>query len=149
MQLRKIMPTTWLLISIVGMIAFHFFAPAMTILSSLWRLFGIIPLVFGIVINLIADNGFKKSQTTVKPFEESTALITSEAFQISRNPMYLGFIFILFGVAILLGSLSPYLIIPVFVILIDRVFISIEEKMLADQFGAEWETYKNKTRRWL
>jgi protein-S-isoprenylcysteine O-methyltransferase Ste14 len=143
------MPTTWLLISIAVMIIFHFLAPAMIILRSIWRLIGILPLIFGLVINLLADNDFKKAQTTVKPFEEPTVLITSDAFQFSRNPMYLGFIFIMLGIAILLGSLSPYLVFLVFVILIDRVFINVEEQMLADKFGVEWEAYKNRTRRWL
>ena len=49
--------------------------------------------------------------------------------------MYLGFVLILLGIAVLLGSLTPWLVIPIFVILIDRVFIQTEERMLAEQFG--------------
>ncbi len=149
MNIKNIMPTSWLLISIIIMIVFHLLAPAMTIISSLWRLLGIIPIVIGLVVNLMADKEFHLAKTTVKPFEESSALITRAAFSFSRNPMYLGFTLILLGIAILLGSLSPYIVIPIFVILLDRVFISEEELMLADKFGAEWEIYKQKTRRWM
>jgi protein-S-isoprenylcysteine O-methyltransferase Ste14 len=63
--------------------------------------------------------------------------------------MYLGFVLILLGVALLLGSLTPWLVIPIFAILIDRVFIQVEERMLAEQFGQDWSTYKAGARRWL
>jgi protein-S-isoprenylcysteine O-methyltransferase Ste14 len=53
------------------------------------------------------------------------------------------------GIAMLLRSLFPYLVVAVFVLLIDRVFIRVEEKMLADQLGGQWETYQKKTRRWI
>ena len=149
MNIKKIMPTSWLLISITIMIVFHLLAPAMPIIPSLWRLIGIIPLAIGVVVNLMADKEFHLAKTTVKPFEESSTLITSAAFSVSRNPMYLGFVLILLGIAILLGSLSPYMVIPIFVVFIDRVFISEEEQMLADKFGTEWDLYKQKTRRWI
>jgi len=100
-------------------------------------------------MNLIADKAFHQVQTTIKPFEESSTLVMDGVFQISRNPMYLGFVFILTGIAILLRSLSPYLMIPAFAFLIDRTYIKAEEGMLAEKFGATWEAYKAKTRRWL
>jgi protein-S-isoprenylcysteine O-methyltransferase Ste14 len=41
-------------------------------------------------------------------------------FRLSRNPMYLGFALVLMGVAILLGSLTPWFIVPIFILLIDN-----------------------------
>jgi protein-S-isoprenylcysteine O-methyltransferase Ste14 len=98
---------------------------------------------------MIADDLFRKLHTTVKPFEESAVLVTSGPYRLSRNPMYLGFVLILTGTAILLGSLTPFLVIPVYAALIDRVFIQAEERMLARKFGAEWQTYRGETRRWI
>jgi len=63
--------------------------------------------------------------------------------------MYLGFMLILAGVAILIGSLTPWAIIVIFPILMDRHFIEIEEHMLAERFGQTWQEYKRRTRRWL
>ena len=63
--------------------------------------------------------------------------------------MYLGMALILTGIALLLRSLSPFLIIILFAILIDRTYIKVEERMLAEKFGTRWEAYKAKTRRWL
>ena len=149
MKTTRMMPTTYLLIAILAMLAIHFLVPAAIIIPPLWNLLGIIPLTVGVMINLMADGAFHKAHTTVKPFEESLALVTDGVFRMSRNPMYLGFALILIGIAILLRSLSPYVIILVFVIWIQRMFITVEERMLAEKFGEEWQAYKQSTRRWL
>ena len=119
------------------------------IIPPLWNLLGMIPLALGVVVNLIADQAFHKANTTVKPFKESTALITEGAFRISRNPMYLGFVLVLIGIAVLMRSLTPYVIVLIFAILMDRMYIREEERMLAEEFGTAWEQYKRNVRRWL
>lgn len=146
---KKLLPPTYLLIAILVMIALHWLVPLSQIVPGLWRLTGLMPLAAGISLNIAADRAFQWAGTTVKPFEASTTLITTGVFRISRHPMYLGFVLILLGIAVLLGSLTPWLVIPIFVILIDRVFIQTEERMLAEQFGQSWSTYTTGTRRWL
>jgi protein-S-isoprenylcysteine O-methyltransferase Ste14 len=84
----------------------------------------------------------------VKPFQDSTCLITGGMFSYSRNPMYLGFVSILIGIATLFGSLSPCFVVPLFVILMDRIFIQVEEHMLEVQFGLSWLEYKAKVGCW-
>ena len=56
----------------------------------------------GLTPNLLADRAFKKRDPTVKPFEESTALLTTGVFRVSRNPMYLGF-----GLILVEGETMP------------------------------------------
>ena len=114
-----------------------------------WNLLGIIPVIIGAVLNLMADRAFKINKTTVKPFEESSSLITTGVFKISRNPMYLGMALVLSGVCIFLGSITPYIIVVLFIMLVQTIFITGEEKMLADTFGDAWLEYKKKTRSWL
>jgi protein-S-isoprenylcysteine O-methyltransferase Ste14 len=149
MKLNKIMPPTWLLIAIIIMLTLHLLFPVSLMIPRLWSLLGLIPMFLGVTINLSADKAFHLAHTTVKPFEESSVLVTDGVFQISRNPMYLGFVMVLLGIAVLLRSLSPYLIIFAFVFLIDRTYIRVEEEMLAEKFGAAWEQYKSRTRRWM
>jgi protein-S-isoprenylcysteine O-methyltransferase Ste14 len=149
MKASKIMPMTYLLIFLLAGIASHLLFPLLHIVSSPWNLAGIIPLVLGVALNLMADRAFHMAHTTVRPFEESSALITRGVFQLSRNPMYLGFVLIQLGVAVVRGSLMPLLLVPAFAVLLDRVFITGEERMLAERFGAEWEAYNRGTRRWL
>ena len=120
--------------AIAVIVILHLLLPVAKIIPVPWNIIGIIPLACGIAINIVADKAFHQAGTTVKPFEESTALITSGVFRFSRHPMYLGFVLILIGVAILL---------------MDRVFIHIEEQMLEEKFGQEWLGYKRSVRRWI
>ena len=143
------MPPTYLLIAIVLVLAIHFVFPGIKIVPVPWNPLGIVPLAFGIALNLIADKAFHQAETTVKPFEESSALLTTGVFQITRNPMYLGYVLILIGVAPIVRSVTPYAVIVVFAILMDRVFIRVEEQMLEHTFGPAWSEYAAKVRRWI
>ena len=135
--------------ALAGMTLLHHFLPVMQLVAYPWNAYGLIPLAAGIVLNLNADRLFKKHGTTVKPFEESSVLITSGAFRFSRNPMYLGMLMILVGAGVLMGSLSPFTLIPAFVMIMDRVFITSEERMLDRRFGDDWRHYKARVRRWI
>ena len=149
MKIEKIMPPTWMLIAMISMLLLNFTFPLVWIVPPLWNLFGLVFLVSGMALNLIADRAFHQIGTTVKPYQESTSLVTEGVFQISRNPMYLGMVLILIGIGVLLKSLSPFLVITLFAILIDRIYIRVEERMLAEKFGTKWQAYKAQTRRWL
>jgi protein-S-isoprenylcysteine O-methyltransferase Ste14 len=131
------------------MVALHLLFPILKIVLFPWNLLGAIPIALGIALNLIADRVFQEHKTTVKPFEESMALITNNVFRVSRNPMYLGFVLILIGISIFMGSLTPFAIIPVFGLFMDIVFIKGEQKMLEETFGERWLDYKQNVRRWI
>jgi protein-S-isoprenylcysteine O-methyltransferase Ste14 len=94
-------------------------------------------------------NAFRKAGTPVKPFEPSTVLVLHGLYRYTRNPMYLGLIVILSGSGILLGSLSPFLVIPVFFLIIQEGFIKHEELFLEKIFGDEYREYKSRIRRWF
>ena len=143
------MPPTWMLIAMIAMLILNFLFPVAWIIPPLWNLLGLIFIASGVIMNLIADKAFHQVGTTVKPFQESSTLVTNGLFRISRNPMYLGFVLILIGIAILLRTLSPILVIFAFVVLINNLFIKAEEGMLAEKFGATWNQYKSNTRRWF
>ena len=148
-MLRRILPPSYLYVAIVFIVLLHFIFPIGRILKIPWNLIGLVPLVLGSALNLIVDHAFKRYQTTVKSFQESSALITDGVYRFSRHPMYLGFVLILFGLSLLLGSISPYIVVMVFAILMDVVFIRVEERMLEAKFGDAWKAYKSKVRRWI
>lgn len=149
MKRQAVLPPTYLWIAIIVMVVIHFLFPLKRIIPFPWDLFGLLPLALGAALNIIADQAFRAAKTTVKPFQESAALVTDGVYRISRHPMYLGFVLILLGLAILLGSLTPCLIVPVFAFVMDRVFIVVEERMLTEKFGQAWLDYKVEVRRWV
>lgn len=147
--MKKPMPPIYFLGAIVLSVALHFLLPLEQLLSSLWRFAGLVPMALGIALNLLADQAFKKHATTVKPFEKSSALVTGGVFGISRNPMCLGMTLIVLGLAVLLDSATPFAVVAVFAILLDRIFISPEERMLEDTSGDSFQQYRKRVRRWV
>ncbi|MGD2163525.1 MAG: isoprenylcysteine carboxylmethyltransferase family protein [Anaerolineales bacterium] len=143
------MPTTYFLIALLLGLILHFVVPVGYFIPQPWNLVGLVPLALGVWLNLSADRSFKQAKTTVKPFEESAALVTTGAFRYTRNPMYLGFTVILLGEAILLRSLTPFIAVVAFPILVYQVFIKAEERKLAEKFGDEWGRYQTNVRRWI
>lgn len=146
---KPIMPPTYLLFSLIFIIVIHFSFPGLRLVPVPWNLVGIFPVGLGVAISIIAEAQFTKRNTTVHPFKTSTSLVVDGMFRYSRNPMYLGFVLILVGVGILLGSLLPFIIIPIFAAIIQYKFIRIEEKMMAQSFGVAWKEYAQQTRRWI
>jgi protein-S-isoprenylcysteine O-methyltransferase Ste14 len=143
------MPTTYLLVSIVAMVALHLLFPVAKVVPRPWGLCGLVALLIGVVLNLAADRSFHAARTTVRPFEQSSTLVTSGVFRLTRNPMYVGFILLLVGLALLLRSVTPYVVVLAFAILLDRRFVAVEERMLKEKLGEEWERYRRRARRWL
>jgi protein-S-isoprenylcysteine O-methyltransferase Ste14 len=48
-----------------------------------------------------------------------------------------------------MGSLTPFIVIVIFAVLMEVVFIRTEEQMLAQQFGEVWNVYTDKVRKWV
>ncbi len=56
---------------------------------------------------------------------------------------------ILIGVAMFMGSVTLYVVIVVFAILMEIVFIRAEERVLEEQFDEAWLVYRERVRRWI
>ena len=76
----------------------------------------------------------RKMKTTFIPDGTPEVLISSGPFKFSRNPIYLGMLTILVGVAFLMSSLSAIIIALVFGIIINFTWIAHEEKKLHELF---------------
>jgi protein-S-isoprenylcysteine O-methyltransferase Ste14 len=146
---KKVLPPVYFLAAIVLAVALHFLFPIRQLIEFPWRLAGLVPSIIGLTIALSADRMFRQCNTTVKPFEKSNALVTSGVFAMTRNPMYLGLTLGLLGIAVFLGSVISMLPVIVFPILLDRLFIQKEERMLEETFGGRFLEYKSRVRRWI
>jgi protein-S-isoprenylcysteine O-methyltransferase Ste14 len=81
-------------------------------------------------------------------FNIPSTLITTGPFSFSKHPMYVGMGFILFGESILLGSLVTFLIPIIFIVIIRKLLIPLEERTLKTWFSDEYEQYEQKMRWW-
>jgi protein-S-isoprenylcysteine O-methyltransferase Ste14 len=145
----RILPPVFFLLAVGIMAALDYLAPGPQLVTSPYTYLGWVPFALAAVVVLVARNLFVRSGTTVKPFEDSSTLVTDGVYAVSRNPMYVCLTVALIGVVVLFGTLTPVVVVPGFVWLIRNRFIAVEERMLEDAFGDAYRDYKARVRRWL
>ena len=92
---------------------------------------------------------FKALKTTVLPMGAPSELVTLGAYLWTRNPMYLGLLTALIGLALFMGTL-PFFIAPwLFFLVVNQVHIPYEETRLSQRFGGNYERYTRRVNRWL
>jgi protein-S-isoprenylcysteine O-methyltransferase Ste14 len=145
----RVPPPAFCLAAIIIMLLFDHFIPLGIWLDYPWRYLGIILIVAGFCFGLGCGVLFRKLGTNLKPGAKATLVVQGGPFRFTRNPMYLSLNIILIGVAILFGTFSPLIIIPVFFLFLHTQFVLREEKLMEEWFGDSYLEYKSKTPRWL
>ena len=105
----------------------------------------------GIGIACAGIAAFRIARTTINPMKpaNSTTLVATGIYRLSRNPIYLGDLAVLAAWAVFLAA--PWMLAgPVaFMAYIGRFQIAPEERALADRFGEAYRDYRMVVRRWL
>ncbi|MFW6107686.1 MAG: methyltransferase family protein [bacterium] len=146
--MERPLPPTYFLIAVLLMAGLHAAAPAARIVPGLWKLLGLLPISAGIGLALWSHHFFHHTGTAVRPFEEPTHLLLEGPYRFSRHPMYLGMFLVLAGLAVVLGSLSPFAVLVPYWLVTER-FAAIEERAMERAFGEEYRAYRERVRRWL
>ncbi len=147
--MRKIVPPVLFVIAILMIGILHSLLPITHLLRPPDTLPGIILLLGGLGISAWHNRLFHRLGTNIHTFSEPGLLVTEGLFRFSRNPMYLGFAIALTGVALALGTLTPFLIVLLFVLIADRWYIPFEEQAMTEKFGEAYRDYAKRVRRWL
>lgn len=144
----KSIPPTYFMLGFFTIILSYFIFPSLNVIVFPVNLFGIIVILFGFILVSKSYSLFQKYQTPHN-FDDSTSLIKEGVFKYSRNPMYLGMVLILIGLAISFGNLVSLIIPLAFFIIIHLMFIPFEEKKLEAIFKESYITYKHQVRKWF
>lgn len=105
--------------------------------------------VLGFTLMIRAWWLFQRYQTAICPTDETTTFISNDVYALTRNPMYLGMILMLLGVALVAGGWSFYLVAATYALILNHVFCRYEERHLQAQYGDRYVSYAGKVRRWL
>jgi protein-S-isoprenylcysteine O-methyltransferase Ste14 len=142
---------------LIPWIAIMYLAMAVSLWESAWvrdsqvtlsALFitGIILIAIGLTIALVAVFTLRRSYSSSLVIREDHQLIRHGIYRYVRHPVYSGTCVALFGMPLCLSSLFGLgimlLVIPLF---LNR--IKIEEALLIEEFGAEYESYRETTRK--
>ncbi len=111
---------------------------------SVHSIVGLALIVIGFAILLVAQITLRRFYSSTLVIREDHQLITHGIYRFTRHPIYLGVIIVCIGISVyassLYGLLTMSALIPVF---LNR--IRIEERMLTDEFGDAYRTYKEAT----
>lgn len=110
---------------------------------------GVFLVVVGAALVVLARRAFARHGQPTDPGRPTSTLVTSGVFSVSRNPLYLGGVCILVGIALALNLPWVFvLLLPAFVAC-HFVLIAPEETYLAAKFGDEYRVYAARVARWI
>jgi protein-S-isoprenylcysteine O-methyltransferase Ste14 len=113
-------------------------------------LLGIALVVGALILPVWAILLFRREGTEVSPTSPSNRkVVVAGPYRLTRNPMYLGLVILTPGIAIWVGA-WPMFIAPFAVFATANwVHIPFEEAKMRRQFGATYDDYVGRIRRWL
>ena len=105
-------------------------------------------LILSLILVWIAQSQMSNSWRIGIDEKNKAKLVTSGMFSISRNPIFLGIMIANIGLFLVLPNAFTLLIVSLSTISINTQ-IRLEEEFLKREFGAEYEEYIKKVRRWI
>jgi protein-S-isoprenylcysteine O-methyltransferase Ste14 len=117
--------------------------------TTLFLILGVVFISMGIIILLPALIKFFKTKNTLITIKPANSLQTLGIYSISRNPMYIGLLSIYIGIAFFKGNYWTFMLIPIMIFVVTYFVILKEEKYLDRAFGADYNAYRQKVRRWI
>ena len=107
--------------------------------------------VAGGIVAVLGVVSFRHARTTVNPLtpQAASSLVTTGIYRFSRNPMYLGMLLLLAAFAVFLANAAAWIVLPVFILYMNRFQITPEERALSAMFGPDFTGYTERVRRWM
>ncbi len=144
-----IIPPVLVGVFLLSMIPVTVFCPGAPMLTSPYQWSGLIVASAGFAILRSGHSRFLAEKTEIHTFREPTKLVSDGIYGVTRNPMYLGFLLILLGAAICTNEALNVLFALAFFLTAQFWYIPLEERNAADAFGAAYNDYKTRVRRWF
>jgi protein-S-isoprenylcysteine O-methyltransferase Ste14 len=120
------------------------------LIPSPYNWLGLVILIPGMVLgSWTSRTFFRIGQGTTVNFEPTQNLVKGGPFRYIRNPMSVGTLIVMAGLAVILSS-YVLLILFLFLIPVSHIYVvNVEEKELEVRFGQPFLEYKNSVPRWF
>ena len=109
---------------------------------------GIALVLAGAALALWGMLTFARARTAILPHRPAARLVTGGPYRVTRNPMYTGLATAYVGAALIANTVWPLIVLPVVVRVLYALVIRREERYLAGAFGADYDAYRARVRRW-
>ena len=145
---RLSIPITYFIACLAINAAFYLLLPRLNIIPLPIRIAGIFIIIAGSFVIAFSLYCLVKNRTAYD-FLPSSTLVTGGIYAFSRNPMYIGFILFLLGLALASGNVVSLASPIIFFLIVDSMFIPYEEEKMEKAFGHDYLEYKSMVKRWL
>ncbi len=110
---------------------------------------GIAMIIMGVILILLARREFAQHGQPTDPGRPTRKLVTTGVLSISRNPLYLGGVCTVVGIAMVfnLGWVLVFLLPSL--VACHYILIAPEERYLAARFGKRYRSYAGTVSRWF
>ena len=110
---------------------------------------GLVLVVFGVGIAMWGRRTMQAAGTNVDPYRPATVLVKTGPFRFSRNPLYMSLTLLFLGLSLVVNTWwGIVLLFPVLIIMHWGVILR-EERYLDQKFGASYQEYRSKVRRYF
>jgi protein-S-isoprenylcysteine O-methyltransferase Ste14 len=92
---------------------------------------------------------FARARTGILLQRPASRLVTYGPYRWSRNPMYVGFVAMYLGLALLMNSVWPITLLPAVIVALELIVITREERYLRTIFGSLYDEYCRRVNRWI
>lgn len=151
--LLKVLPPLWFCLFLGVALVLHEYYPATRVFdisSNMSVIAGVVIFTIGFALSMRASNLFAIEKTEILPTSPSNkALVVRGPYRYSRNPMYLGLVLELLGIALYVGTLPMFVATAGMIAIVSMVFVPYEEEKLQRVFGQKYSNYKASVRRWF
>lgn len=110
---------------------------------------GIALIILGITLVIFARRELSKQNQPTDPGYPTSKLVTTGVYSVSRNPLYLGGICVIVGIALTFNIIWVLLFLIPSLIACHYILIIPEENYLSDKFEKRYQIYSNSVHRWL
>ena len=110
---------------------------------------GLAGLAAGLGLMFWGVGTFIMARTAVVPTRAARTLVMRGPYRFTRNPMYLGMACAYVGLSALLNQAWPLLLLPLVLLTLQVAVIGREERHLRAVFGAQYDDYCRRVRRWV
>ncbi len=150
LELKIPPPVQWLVAAILAVMLARLF-PQWVLPFAGHRALAVALALAGVASSLAGVLAFRRAHTTIDPHRpgDARAVVRTGIYRFTRNPMYLGLLLTLLGVTAWLAHPLALLCAAAFAATLTRLQIKPEERILKGLFGASYEDYLRRVRRWL
>ena len=121
----------------------------MSIIPSPFTLAGWLVAAMSFVVAVRVLYGLRLHGGSTDVVGMSSKFVRRGPYAFSRNPFYLLYVLVAFGVALGFGSIGAFAAPVLCFVVLNYIVIPVEERNLEQAFGKDYVTYKHTVRRWL